>query len=96
MGADGPAPRPRSAGFRRFNNAMTVVVCVAAVAIPYGVDRVFREWWKTNRLLAPVGTRMHLMQTRYRSRQDSLADGAEIVALIAEVIDASRPPPRTR
>jgi hypothetical protein len=96
MRAEGRTARRRSAGIRRFNAAMTVVVCMAAVAIPYAVDRVLRGWWKANRLLAPFGTRMHRMQTQYRARQDSLADGAEIVALLAELIDASRPPPRAR
>jgi hypothetical protein len=72
----------RSADFKRFNNAMAVVVCTAAVAIPYWVDRALRRWWEANRLLAPVGARMRRMQTQYRARHDSLADGAEIVAAI--------------
>jgi hypothetical protein len=82
------------AGVKRLNSAMTVVVCTAAVAIPYWVDRALHRWWEANRLLDPVGTRMRRMLTRYRARRDSLADGAMIVAAIAEMIDASRPPSR--
>lgn len=89
-------PARHGAGFRRFNNAMTVAVCMAAVAIPYWVDRALRRWWEANRPLARVGTRMRRIQTRYRARQDSLADGAGIVAAIAELIDASMSPSRTR
>ena len=69
-------------GFRRFIAAMTLVVCLATVAIPYWVDRAFRRWWEANRPLAPVGTRLRRIRTRYRARQDSLADGAEILRLL--------------
>ena len=86
---------PSGSAARRLIIAMTVVVCTAAVAIPYWVDRVLRRWWAANRLLAPVGTRMRRMQTRYRARRGSLAVGAEIIAAIAEVVDASMPPSRT-
>jgi hypothetical protein len=82
------------AGVRRLNSAMTVVVCTAAVAIPYWVDRALRRWWEANRLLDPLGTRMRRTLTRYRARRDSLADGATVVAAIAEMIDASRQPSR--
>jgi hypothetical protein len=75
------------AGVRRLNSAMTVVVCTAAVAIPYWVDRALRRWYEANRLLAPLGTRLRRMQSQFRTRRDSLAEGAIIVAAIAELID---------
>lgn len=81
------------ADVRRLSSAMTVVMCTAAVAIPYWVDRALRRWWEANRL-PPVGTRIRRMLTRYRARRDSLADGAMIVAAIAELIQASTPPSR--
>jgi hypothetical protein len=82
------------AGVRRLNSAMTFVVCTAAVAIPYWVDRALRRWWEANRLLDPLGTRMRRMQTRFRARRDSFAGGAVIVVAIAKLIDASRSPSR--
>jgi hypothetical protein len=83
------------AGVRRLNGAMTFVVCTAAVAIPYWVDRTLRRWYEANRLLAPLGTRMGRMLNEYRARRDSLADGAVIIAAIAEMIrvEATVPPP---
>jgi hypothetical protein len=81
-----------SAGSRQLNNAMTGVACAGAVAIPYWLDRTLQRWWVGNRPLAPFGTRYRRMQTRYRSRQDSLVEAAVFVAAIAAVIASSMPP----
>ena len=82
------------AGLRRLTNALTVVVCTAAVAIPWRTDRALDRWWEGNRPLLPFGTRYRSMQTRYRTRRDSLAEGAVFVAAIVAAVAVSMAPPR--
>ncbi len=82
------------AGSGRLTNALTVVVCAAAVAIPWWMDRALDRWWDENRPLLPFGTRYQRMQARYRARQDSLAEGAVFVAAVVGAVAVSLPPPR--
>lgn len=82
------------AGSRRLTNALTVVVCASAVAVPWWIDRAFDRWWEGNRPLLPFGSRYHSMQTQYRTQRDSLAEGAVFVAAVVAAVAVSMPPPR--
>jgi hypothetical protein len=83
----------RGAGSKQLSNAMTGVVCAWVLAVPYWLDRALHRWWEGNRPLAPFGTRYPRIQTRYRTRQDSLVESVLFVAAIAGVVAASMPPP---
>jgi hypothetical protein len=90
-------PRTAPGPSRGVLTVATLVLCGAAVAIVYRVDRAYRRWVKRNHALVEQQARFNRARTTYRSKRASSAEVAGIVwALLEGFAEGADPPDRTR
>jgi hypothetical protein len=64
---------------RRFNAAMTIMVCAAVVALAYWYERGYRRWANNNTPSARRGPALRGARTTYRDRRALVTELARAI-----------------
>jgi hypothetical protein len=57
------------ASLRRFNAAVTIIVCAAVVGLAYWYERAYRRWVEHQHPFAAPRARLECARTTYRDRR---------------------------
>ena len=61
------------ASLRRFNAAVTIIVCIAVVGLAYWYERAYRRWVEHQHPFAAPRARLERARTTYRATGDRRA-----------------------
>jgi hypothetical protein len=67
------------ASFRRFNAAVTVVVCATVVGIAYWYERGYRRWAEQNHPFAAPRARIERTRSNYQARRAFVTELAQVI-----------------
>jgi hypothetical protein len=77
-------PRTVPGTSRGVHTVATLVLCGAAVAVIYRVDRAYRRWVKQNHALVEQQARLNRARNTYRAKRASSTEAAGIVWALLE------------
>ncbi len=80
--------RDPDASTRRSLAVATLIICAAAVGVPYACDRVYRRWLGENHPFAGPLARLERLRSGYRDRRERVIEGARVIGSV--FVDVAR------